>query len=310
MERTSTTRPVTKENQAYKDSSWANGRTIRPGTIVKTIIMVVIAIGFVYPILALLLAPTHSQAGVGGVAIGTWANVQYAWGQIMAFDNGIFLAWIGNTVFMVGLGTILAILVCIPTGYALARLKFRGRMTLLIVTLLMMVMPNTVLVIPIFLEVSAVSLINSYWPVILIFAFYPFGVYLSYIHYKNTLPIELIEAARIDGLNEVGIFGRVALPLSKQAVALVGFFSFVAGWTNFFLPWVLIPQTQKAPLPVGLMQLISTSQLFNEEAGLNVKLYMPELALAAVITTLPILIVSVVAQSYLKRGAIMGAVKG
>ena len=73
---------------------------------------------------------------------------------------------------------------------------------------------------------------------------------------------------------------------------------------------MLLPQTQKAPLPIGLMQLISTSQLFNEEAGLNVKLYMPELALASVVTVLPILVVFLVAQRYLQRGTIMGAVKG
>ena len=286
--------------------------SFRFGHVLRILVMVFVGICFLYPIIALLVAPTRSQANMdlGGIAIGSFTNVHYAWSQIMGFDNGIFLQWFKNTVIMVGGGTLLAIAISIPSGYAMARLRFPGRSALLIVTLLLMVMPNTVLVIPIFLEVSTVHLLNSYGPVIMIFGFFPFGVYLAYIHFRNTLPMELIEAGRMDGLKESGIFFRIALPLSRQAVALVGFFAFVAGWTNFFLPFVLLPQTQKAPLPIGLMQLISTSQLFNEEAGLNVKLYMPELALASVVTVLPILVVFLVAQRYLQRGTIMGAVKG
>ena len=70
-------------------------------------------------------------------------------------------------------------------------------------------------------------------------AFYPFGVYLAYIHFLTSLPRELIEAARIDGLNDIAIFARIGVPLAKQAVALVVFFAFVANWTNYFLPLVL-----------------------------------------------------------------------
>ncbi|MDA8206455.1 MAG: carbohydrate ABC transporter permease, partial [Thermaerobacter sp.] len=194
--------------------------------------------------------------------------------------------------------------------YAMARLRFSGRNVLIFATLLLMVMPNTVLTIPLFLEVSAVHLLNSYWSVILIFGFYPFGVYLSFIHFKTSLPMELVEAGRMDGLSETGIFFRIALPLARQAVALVGFFGFVAGWTNFFLPYVLLPQTQNSTLAVGLLQMISSSQLINPEEGLNVQLYMPELALAAVVTMLPVMVIFIAAQRYLQRGAIMGAVKG
>ncbi len=124
--------------------------------------------------------------------------------------------------------------------------------------------------------------IGQLWPVIVIMAFYPFGVYLAYIHFLTTLPRELIEAARIDGLNDVSIFLRVAAPLAKQAVALVVFFSFVATWTNYFLPLVLLPLSNQRPLSVGLQSLVSASPLFDPttSAGLAVKLYMPQLALA------------------------------
>jgi multiple sugar transport system permease protein len=282
------------------------------GAVVRVTVLALVALAFVVPIIALLLAPTRSIANMnlGGLAVGSWANVLFAWRQILSFDSGAFLVWFGNTVIVVGGGAILAILLSVPSGYAMARLRFRGRRALLFATLLLMVMPNTVLVIPLFLEVASVHLLNTVWPLIVIFGCYPFGVYLAYIHYRTALPMDLVEAARMDGLSEVGIFARIAVPLSQQAVALVGFFAFVAGWTNFFLPYVLLPQTQNATLPVGLLTIISASQLVNPEEGLAQKLYMPELALAAVVTMLPVLVVFLAAQRYLQRGAMLGAVKG
>ncbi len=297
-------KPDTPQSHAIKEGKF--------GKAVRTIVMSVVALVFLYPIIALLLAPTRTEhsMSLGGIAVGSLSNIQYAWTQIVGFDNGMFLQWFSNTLIMVVGGAVLAVVLSIPTGYAMARLRFSGRNVLIFATLLLMVMPNTVLTIPLFLEVSAVHLLNSFWPVIVIFGFYPFGVYLAFIHFKTALPMELVEAGRMDGLSETGVFFRIALPLARQAVALVGFFGFVAGWTNFFLPYVLLPQTQSSTLPVGLLQMISSSQLINPEEGLNVQLYMPELALAAVVTMLPVMVIFIAAQRYLQRGAMMGAVKG
>ncbi len=283
-----------------------------PGRIVRIVVLGVFALAFVIPIVALLLAPTRGIANMnlGGIAFGSLRNVGYAWSQILGFDGAQFIQWFENTTIIVGGGAVLAIVLSIPTGYAMARLRFPGRRMLLFVTLLMMVMPNTVLIIPLFLEVSAVHLLDSFWPVSVILGFYPFGVYLAYIHYRTALPPELLEAGRMDGLHETGLFFRIGLPLSQQAVALVGFFSFVAGWTNFFLPYVLLPETVRSTLAVGLLDLISASQLVNPEEGLNIKLYMPELALAATVSMLPVLLVFLAAQRYLQRGAMVGAIKG
>lgn len=160
---------------------------------------------------------------------------------------------------------------------------------------------------------NAIGAVGQLWPVGLIMGFFPFGVYLAYIHFMTTMPQELVEAARIDGLSEVSIFWRVALPISRQAAVLVGFFAFVANWINFFLPLALLSSNQNnQTLPVGLQQLIGASPLFNPTvaAGLDVKLYMPQLALATFISMLPLLIVFLGAQKFLMRGETMGAVKG
>ena len=104
-----------------------------------------------------------------------------------------------------------------------------------------MIMPAAALVLPIFLELNALHLIGNVLSVILPFSFFPFGVYLAYIYYSTAIPRDLLDAARIDGCGEWLVFRRVALPLAKPVVALVVFFSFVADWNNFFLPFVVLP---------------------------------------------------------------------
>jgi multiple sugar transport system permease protein len=298
---------------------WSMGRLMRLGT------LGLVAALFAIPIVTFMLMSMRQENEIGMVPGGIYsleglslANVARNWDIILAFNNGIFTTWLQNSLIVSVLATTLAVCTAVPAGYALAKLRFPGRGTLRFVTLLTMVMPNTVLVIPIFLEVSAVGkvipwlAIGQLWPVIIIMAFYPFGVYLSYIHFLTSLPRELIEAARIDGLGDVSIFMRVAAPLAKQAVALVTFFAFVATWTNYFLPLVLLPLSYQRPLSVGLQALVSASPLFDPttSAGLAVKLYMPQLALATTITVIPLFILFIGAQRFLMRGAVVGAVKG
>lgn len=309
--------PITSRRDAAA-RRWDAGRVVRVG------FMSLLALVFLYPLVGFFAVALRTDDGVargtgGLLGLGelSWAGIRHSWQQIIAYGGAdtphVFLTWIGNTVLVACCGGILALAGALPSGYALARLRFRGRRPLLIITLLAMVMPNTVLVIPLFLEVNAVNAVGELWPVAVIMGFFPFGVYLAYIHFRTAMPYELVEAARVDGLGEISTFFRIALPISKQAVALVAFFSFVANWTNFFLPLVLLTSSfSTQTISVGIQSLISSSPLFNPTtaAGLSVKLYMPELALATVISTVPLIIVFIVAQRFLIRGQTLGAVKG
>ena len=149
----------------------------------------------------------------------------------------------------------------------MAMMEFRGRRALLVITLVVMLMPATTLVVPLFLEINEVHLIGSLWSVVLPFSFYPFGVYLTYIYFSTALPRDLLAAARIDGCTEFGAFRRIALPLAAPIIALVGFFSFVANWTNFFLPYVMLPQSGQYPAQVGIALLLTDVPQFNPTAG-------------------------------------------
>ena len=108
---------------------------------------------------------------------------------------------------------VITLVVSIPAGYAMAMMEFRGRHALLVVTLVVMLMPATTLVVPLFLEVNEVHLIGTLWSVVLPYSFYPFGVYLTYIYFSTALPRDLLAAARIDGCTEFGAFRRIALPV-------------------------------------------------------------------------------------------------
>ena len=294
-----------------------------PGRIARIVVMLAVAVFFVLPIVGFIAMAFRSQEGIesgadGFLGLGGMSldNVIYSWGQLLGFGpagGGVFIRWILNSLLVSIVGGVLALVAALPAGYALARLRFRTRRFWLFATLLAMVMPNTVLVIPLFLEVNAIGAVGQLWPVAVIMGFFPFGVYLSYIHFMTTMPPELVEAARIDGLGEVRIFFQVALPIAKQVTALIAFFSFVANWTNFFLPLALLTSSQNnKTISIGIQELIGASPLFNATvaAGLDVKLYMPQLALATVISMLPLLAVFLGAQRFLIRGQTVGAVKG
>ncbi|GAB2573812.1 carbohydrate ABC transporter permease [Microlunatus antarcticus] len=301
----------------------AGRRPMSINRLARIVTMLLVAAAFVFPIIGFVAMSFRNAdevaAGQGGfLGLGgvSWENVRYSWSQVDGFgpgNGGLFVQWMTNSLVISIGGALIAVVAAIPAGYAMARLRFRGRRVLLFVTLLAMVMPNTVLVIPLFLEVAAIGAVGQLWPVIVIMGFFPFGCYLAYIHFMTTMPPELVEAARIDGLNEISIFTKVAIPISKQAVALVAFFSFVANWTNFFLPLALLSSNQNnKTVSIGLQELIGASPLFNPTvaAGLNVKLYMPQLALATFLSMLPLLIVFLGAQRFLMRGQTVGAVKG
>lgn len=298
-------------------------RPMSLGRLARIVSMLFVAAIFILPtvgFIAMAFRDTEEVAageggflGLGGVS---WANLQYSWSQVNGFGpggGGLFTQWMTNSLIIAVGGALLAVVAAIPAGYAMARLRYRGRKIVLFATLLAMVMPNTVLVIPLFLQVSAIGAVGQLWPVVVIMGFFPFGTYLAYIHFVTTLPMELVEAARLDGLGELGIFLRVATPVSKQAFALVTFFSFVANWTNFFLPLALLSSNQQnKTVSIGLQELIGASPLFNPTvaAGLDVKLYMPQLALATFVSMLPLLAVFLGAQRFLMRGQTVGAVKG
>jgi multiple sugar transport system permease protein len=244
-------------------------------------------------------------------AFGSVDGVVRAWKNLISFNDGALLVWLRNSAVYSGLGTLGTLALSIPAGYAMGTTVFRGRKLLLGSTLVIMILPSSVLVLPVFLEMSALHLVGKAPAVILPFMFFPFGVYLAYIYFATAVPRELLEAARVDGAGEWNIFRRVALPLAKPIVVLIGFFAFFDNWNNFFLPFVMLTQSSQYPLSVGLNELLTSTPSFNPgTGGGQLDITRPELALATLVAAAPVIIVLMIVQRGLVRGLTAGATVG
>lgn len=276
------------------------------------VIMLAFTAFFVVPLVWVLMAPTktdHQLVYWNPMAFGSFHTFLKTWGDIYAFQGHELLSWLWNSArYSLG-GLVLALGCAIPAGYGLALTQFIGRRVLLSITLIVMVMPATALVLPLFLEMNLFHLLGSAWSVVLPFGFFPFGVYLSYIFFSSSIPRELLAAARVDGCTEWAVFRWVALPLARPIVALVGFFAFVSNWTNFFLPYVMFYSDRQYPLPVGLEYLVSSTSAFNPEATTPSSVLRPELAMATLVAIAPVFIVFLFAQRALVTGMLAGATK-
>ncbi|WP_410675278.1 carbohydrate ABC transporter permease [Amycolatopsis sp. cmx-4-68] len=275
------------------------------------LVLVLFLVFFVLPVAWLLLAATKTDDQLvhgNPLSFGSWHALADNWHALTSFQDNAIFSWLGNSAVYSFVALAITLCVAIPAGYALAMTEFRGRRTLLVATLVVMLMPNATLVVPLFLEVNAVHLIGSMWSVILPYSFYPFGVYLTYIYFTTAVPRDLIDAAKLDGCSQFGVFRHVALPLAAPIVALVGFFSFVANWTNYFLPYVLLPESDQFPVQVGLGTLLNSVPQFNPTVG-TAAVQRPELALATLLAITPVLVVFLFSQRFLVTGMLAGATK-
>ena len=282
------------------------------GRSIAGVVLVVFVLFFAIPIVWLLFAVTKSANALivaNPFSLGSWGHFVANWNQLFGFQDGAVITWIGNSALYSLGALVITLLVSIPAGYALALTEFRLRRALLVLTLVVMLIPSTALVLPIFLELNSVGLIGSPLSVILPMSFFPFGVYLTYIYFSTSIPRDLLAAARIDGCSEFQVFTRVALPLAAPIVALVAFFSFVQNWNNFFLPFVMLPSSDGYPIQVGLTTLLASTPAFNPSSAGSDSVQLPTLALATIVSILPVLIVFLFSQRFLVTGMTAGGTK-
>jgi multiple sugar transport system permease protein len=263
-------------------------------------VLLVFAAFFAGPMVWLLLAPTktgYELATGSPFAFGSFDTVAATWHELDAFNDHVYRRWLENSLIYSFGATGLTLATALPAGYGLSIGQFRGRKLILSLTMIAMLMPATALALPTFLELNALHLLGNPLSVVLPFAFFPFAVYLAYLYYSTSMPAGLLDAARIDGCSEWQVFRRVALPLAKPVLALVFFFAFVADWTNFFLPYIVLGDSRQFPVQVGLNDILLGAPR-------------PMLALAAVIAAAPVAVVFVLVQRALVRGLLAGATAG
>lgn len=283
------------------------------GRVGRYVVYALTILFFGLPIIWLLLAPTKDVNRLNSsppMSFGSISDLGAAFGHLFGYDGGIFWVWAANSVWYTAASVLIAVGTSIPAGFALATYHFRGRATVLFVTLLTMIVPSAALILPLYLEMSGVGLVNTPWSVILPLTFYPFGVYMIYIFGITSMPGSVIEAARLDGCSEFAIMMRIFLPLARPAIAMITFFSIVGSWNAFFLPYIMLTSQHLATLQTGLQLLVTGTGALSGGNLSNINIHAPDVALAALISVLPILVVFLFAQRYLAAGQAAGAQKG
>jgi multiple sugar transport system permease protein len=214
-----------------------------------------------------------------------------------AWQRGKFLLAFWNSTLVALAVTAFQIVTSAFAGYALARLKFRGRQALLLIVLATLVIPFQLLVIPIFLVLKWGHLINTYGALILPTAVNGFGIFLLRQFFQG-IPIELEEAATLDGANRLQILWQVMLPLARPALVTLFLFTFIAEWNDIFKPLVFTTRPELRTVQLALAE-------FQEQFTNNWSLLMA----AVTIATLPVMILFLIGQRQFIRGIAATGIK-
>jgi multiple sugar transport system permease protein len=204
-----------------------------------------------------------------------------------------------NSVVIAGAVVLANIVFCSMVGYALAKLRFAGKNLIMLLVLATLMVPGTVTMVPLFVLMSKLNLVNSYWAVILPFAVGPFGVFLMR-QFMMAIPNDLLEAARVDGAREFHIFWKVVVPLSWPGMAALGIITFLASWNSFLWPLIVLTDDRMYTLPVAL----GTFAIGQHQADYGL------LMAGAVALVLPIIIVFLVLQRQFTESVASTGLKG
>jgi len=203
-----------------------------------------------------------------------------------------------NSLFVSAAITVLSLLINTMAGYAFAKLRFAGRERAFQVLLAALVIPAQVAMLPLFLMMKQLGLVNSFGGVIVPALATVFGIFLVR-QYARSIPDELLEAARIDGAGELRIFFQIVLPMLKPVLVTLAIFTFMAAWNDFMWPLIVLTDQSQYTLPVALASL-------SREHIMDVEMMMA----GAVVTVVPVLLLFLLLQRYYIQGLLLGSVKG
>lgn len=214
------------------------------------------------------------------------------------FTETLFMRWFLNTL-IVALGRCsLSILLCLLAGFAFAKYEFPLKRFLFIFILASLTLPFEIILVPLYKMMVGLGWLNTYWVLIVPFAASAFGIFLAR-QYCLSIPTELMEAARIDGSSELGIFFRIAFPNLKPAIAVMGIIFFNGAWNDFLWPLIVLNDRLMYVINLALPSLRGP---YGDQYGLVLA--------GAVLATLPVIVIFVTMQRYFIEGLMAGALKG
>ncbi|MBK1793067.1 carbohydrate ABC transporter permease [Devosia sp. WQ 349] len=221
--------------------------------LVSHALLIIVALIFLFPFFWMVSNAVRSNVEVLATPVRLLPH-QFEWDNfVRAWTELPFGRFFLNSMIVAVSVTIITVIISCLSGYAFARLNFPGRDLLLMGYLGTLMVPGIMLIIPLFLIVNALGMVNTFQGVILPVAFGTFGAFLMRQFFLS-IPMELEEAARIDGASRLRILISIIVPLSMPAIGLLSLFTFIGQWNNFLWPLIVMTGTENATLPVGLTQ--------------------------------------------------------
>ncbi|MEU8362482.1 carbohydrate ABC transporter permease [Nonomuraea sp. NPDC048882] len=232
-------------------------RTSFAGRAVALAVLALFSLLMLAPFLWAVNTSFKTEADAGASPVTILPKTGYTW-DIYAnlFRLGSIPTWMVNSVLVAAAVTIITLVISTLAGYAFSRLDFTGRKVLLGLTVASIMVPGTIFIVPLFDEMLAFNMVDTYWGIILPQVVAPVMVFILK-RFFDSIPRELEEAARVDGAGSLRIFLRIVLPLSRPIIAAVAIFTFVGAWNNFLWPFIVTNDPDLMTLPVGL-ETVST----------------------------------------------------
>lgn len=281
--------------------------------IVNAIIMTLITIVIVYPLYYVLLASITDPTVVNTGKLLLYPEAPYIDGYKRAFSYAPLWTGYKNTLIYTFVGTIISLICTIPAGYALSRMDLPGRRVIMFLFTFTMFFNGGI--IPLYLVVQNLHIYDTIWAVALPVAVSVYNLIVCRSFFDTGIPIEMLEAAKIDGCNDFVFFFRIVIPLSSTIIAVMCLFYATALWNQFFNPLMFLSGQDKMPLQVVLRNLVLSNQVNSitsnaQEIAMRQRLAEQLKYCTVVLAAAPLLIVYPFLQKYFAKGVMVGAVKG
>ncbi len=300
------TDPVTPETPRRPRRARVHAEGERPSRAARMlagVFLVAVALYFLVPVYWLVVASTKSTGDLFSTPGFLFADFQFVENLVRLSEqaDGIFWRWMFNSLIYSGLGSVLMTFISVISGYALAMYRFRGRTVILAAALGSMLVPQTVLAQPTYVLLVEMGLNNTMLGVLLPSLVYPFGVMLGFVYAQTSVPMELLEAARLDGASEWRAFRSIALKLLSPGAVTILLFAFIGSWNNFMLPLLVLSDARLQPVTVGLSGW--------SQAAITIPGLQSLVIIGSLLSIVPIIVVFVSLQRYWRSGLAAGGVR-
>lgn len=276
---------------------------------ILTIVLWTLLAYFMLPLVWLVINATKNNADLFstfGLALSDDFALLDNVAALTTYQEGIYFRWFANTILYAVVGAGGAAIIAAMGGFALAKFTFTGRRAVIASVLGATAVPGTALAVPTYMLFSQWGLINTEAAVIIPALASPFGLFLMMVYAKEAVPDSMLEAARLDGAREGRIFWSIAFRLLAPGFVTVLLFQLVATWNNYFLPLIVLNQSDKFPLTVGLSLW---NKLANAGGVGGVEPLYPLVITGSLLAVLPLGVAFIFLQRYWQSGIAAGGVK-